>query len=67
MRIPNPGRQVAKRESDCSSAHREGDLGPFSPGKMQPLFEAAVVALSVGGISGPVETESGVHIILRTI
>jgi parvulin-like peptidyl-prolyl isomerase len=34
---------------------------------MQPLFEAAVVALSVGGISGPVETESGVHLIFRTI
>jgi parvulin-like peptidyl-prolyl isomerase len=33
---------------------------------MLPEFEAAVKALAVGEMSGIVETESGLHLILRT-
>lgn len=33
-------RDVAKRESDCTSAHREGELGPFAKGKMQVCHPA---------------------------
>lgn len=33
---------------------------------MQKPFEDATTALKVGELSGPVFTESGVHLILRT-
>jgi NIMA-interacting peptidyl-prolyl cis-trans isomerase 1 len=29
---------LAKTESDCSSAKKGGDLGPFGPGQMQRMF-----------------------------
>ncbi|KAJ2458162.1 peptidyl-prolyl cis-trans isomerase Pin1 [Coemansia sp. RSA 2424] len=58
--------QLAAEESDCSSARHNGDLGLFGPGKMQPAFEKAVLALKVGQISKPVKSDSGYHIILRT-
>uniref|UniRef100_A0AAY5F417 Peptidyl-prolyl cis-trans isomerase n=1 Tax=Electrophorus electricus TaxID=8005 RepID=A0AAY5F417_ELEEL len=36
------------------------------PGQMQKPFEEASFALKIGDMSGPVFTDSGVHIILRT-
>jgi peptidyl-prolyl cis-trans isomerase NIMA-interacting 1 len=57
--------ELATKESDCSSAKRGGDLGPFGRGQMQQPFEEASFALAVGQISGIVDTESGVHIIQR--
>ncbi|KAI8320762.1 peptidyl-prolyl cis-trans isomerase NIMA-interacting 1-like protein [Martensiomyces pterosporus] len=57
---------LAAVESDCSSARKGGDLGWFDRGAMQPAFEKAVLALKTGELSGPVESDSGVHIILRT-
>ncbi|KAL0802882.1 hypothetical protein Bca101_058058 [Brassica carinata] len=57
---------VATRVSDCSSAKRGGDLGPFGRGQMQKPFEEATYALKVGDISEIVDTDSGVHIIKRT-
>ena len=56
---------LAKTESDCSSAKRGGDLKEFTRGKMQPEFEKAAFALNIGEMSGVVETQSGVHVILR--
>lgn len=58
--------QLARLHSDCSSASKGGDLGEFAAGKMQKAFEDATFALDVGQISGVVETDSGVHVILRT-
>lgn len=56
---------LASKYSDCSSAKRNGDLGPFARGAMQKPFEEAAFALKVGEISQPVDTDSGVHIIYR--
>ncbi|XP_002735945.1 peptidyl-prolyl cis-trans isomerase NIMA-interacting 1-like [Saccoglossus kowalevskii] len=58
--------ELASTESDCSSAKRGGDLGPFGRGQMQKPFEDATFALKVGELSEPVFTDSGIHIILRT-
>lgn len=58
--------QLARLHSDCSSASKGGDLGEFTAGKMQKAFEDATFALDVGQISGVVDTDSGVHVILRT-
>ncbi|XP_006653117.1 peptidyl-prolyl cis-trans isomerase Pin1 [Oryza brachyantha] len=57
---------IAARHSDCSSARRGGDLGTFGRGQMQKPFEDATFALRVGETSDIVDTDSGVHIILRT-
>jgi NIMA-interacting peptidyl-prolyl cis-trans isomerase 1 len=57
--------ELARTESDCSSAKRGGDLGFFGRKKMQPAFEHASFALDIGELSGIVDTSSGVHIILR--
>ncbi|KAJ3177967.1 Peptidyl-prolyl cis-trans isomerase NIMA-interacting protein 1 [Gaertneriomyces sp. JEL0708] len=68
-RIVNGGEDLgtlAQTESDCSSAKRGGDLGFFKRGAMQPAFENATLALKVGELSGPVESDSGIHLILRT-
>ena len=56
---------LAKEYSECRSAAKGGDLGHFERGDMQPAFEDASFKLKVGEISKPVETDSGVHIILR--
>ncbi|PNH09050.1 Peptidyl-prolyl cis-trans isomerase NIMA-interacting 1 [Tetrabaena socialis] len=57
---------LASAESHCSSAKRGGDLGEFGPGEMQKAFEDATYALKVNELSGPIFTDSGVHLILRT-
>jgi NIMA-interacting peptidyl-prolyl cis-trans isomerase 1 len=57
---------LAKQFSDCSSAKRGGDLGPFGRGAMQKPFEDASFALEVGQLSDIVDSDSGLHIILRT-
>lgn len=57
---------LAKVESDCNSAKRGGDLGKFRRGKMQKPFEDAAFALAIGELSEPVDTDSGIHLILRT-
>ncbi|KAL7431490.1 hypothetical protein ACHAXM_002731 [Skeletonema potamos] len=58
--------ELAKTESDCSSAKRGGDLGFFGRKKMQPAFEKASFGLKVGELTSEVvDTSSGVHIILR--
>ncbi|VVC45352.1 Hypothetical protein CINCED_3A015884 [Cinara cedri] len=59
--------ELAQKYSDCSSAKRGGDLGPFTRGTMQKPFEDASFALKIGELSEPIHTDSGVHIILRTL
>ena len=57
--------EIAHQESDCSSAQKYGDLGSFGRGAMQRAFEDASFALAVGEMSDIVDTDSGIHIILR--
>merc|ERR1712241_971433 len=45
---------LASEYSDCSSAKRGGDLGPFGRGQMQKPFEDATYALKVDELSEPV-------------
>ena len=47
------------------SAKRGGDLGPFTRGKMTASFEKAAFALQIGDLSDLVESDSGIHVILR--
>ena len=56
---------LAKKHSDGPSSVKGGDLGNFPPGQMIPAFSAATMKLKIGGISGPVESPFGYHIILR--
>ncbi|XP_039116609.1 peptidyl-prolyl cis-trans isomerase Pin1-like [Dioscorea cayenensis subsp. rotundata] len=58
--------EVASRHSHCSSAKSGGDLGALGRGQMQKPFDDATFSLKVGEISDIVDTDSGVHIILRT-
>lgn len=58
--------ELASEYSDCSSAKRGGDLGPFQRGCMQKSFEDAAFALNVGEMSDVVDSDSGLHLILRT-
>ena len=56
---------AATERSDCGSYRNGGDLGLFGRGEMQKPFEDASFALKVGEMSDIVDTDSGVHIILR--
>ena len=56
--------ELAKKESDGPGAKSGGDLGFFTRGQMTPEFEKAAFSLPVGGISDPIETEFGYHIIM---
>lgn len=56
---------LASKYSDCSSAKRGGDLGMFGRGTMQKSFEEAAFNLKIGELSEIVDSDSGLHIILR--
>ena len=55
--------EVAAEKSTGPSGPNGGQLGWFGPGMMVAPFEAAVVDMEVGTLSGPVETQFGFHII----
>lgn len=54
---------TARELSQDGSAAQGGDLGWASPGQFVPEFERAMNALPVGGLSEPVVSRFGVHLI----
>ncbi|HEX4236127.1 MAG TPA: peptidylprolyl isomerase [Caldimonas sp.] len=55
--------QLARENSEDGSAAQGGDLGWATPGSFVPEFEEAIAALPVGGISDPVTTRFGLHLV----
>ena len=55
--------QLARDNSEDGSAASGGDLGWSSPGSLVPEFEEAMNALALGGVSEPVVSRFGVHLI----
>jgi peptidyl-prolyl cis-trans isomerase SurA len=54
---------IAREHSLDGSASAGGDLGWASPGQFVPEFEQAMNALALGGVSAPLETRFGWHLI----
>ena len=57
--------QVAKKESDCSSYDRSGDLQWHSTDTLHPDFVKHARLLQINTISEPFESPSGWHIVKR--
>jgi len=55
--------QLARENSEDASAAQGGDLGWASTGSYVPEFEEAIASLEVGGLSEPVATRFGVHLV----
>ena len=56
--------ELAAERSTGPSGPNGGQLGWFGPGMMVAPFEEAVVALEVGEVSEPVQTQFGWHVII---
>jgi peptidyl-prolyl cis-trans isomerase SurA len=54
---------IAREFSLDGSAAAGGDLGWAAPGQFVPEFEEAMAALAIGGVSAPVATRFGFHLI----
>ncbi len=55
--------ELARQYSEDGSAQSGGDLGWASPGSFVPEFEEAMDKLPIAGLSGPVRSRFGVHLI----
>lgn len=59
----NTFEQLARENSEDGSAPQGGDLGWVSPGVLVPEFEDTMNAMKVNGISQPIVSRFGVHLI----
>ena len=70
--LPQVFAELARRESQCPSKDKGGDLGMFGKGKMVKEFDQALfpddasLEPPAGNIIGPVVTDFGAHIIFVT-
>ena len=55
--------QLARENSEDGSAAQGGDLGWAFPGQFVPEFEDTMNALPIGGVSDPIVSRFGVHLI----
>ncbi len=58
--------KLAEKNSDCPSARNGGGLGVIARGQMVDEFEEAAFNTEVNGISEPVKTQFGYHVIKIT-
>jgi peptidyl-prolyl cis-trans isomerase SurA len=58
--------ELARKNSEDGSATSGGDLGWANPGQFVPEFEEAMGGLQLGGISPPIESRFGFHLIQVT-
>lgn len=56
--------ELAKEKSTGPSGPNGGELGWFGPGMMVQPFEEAVMAMKIGAISAPVQTQFGWHVLI---
>ena len=56
---------LAQEYSEGPSGPQGGDLGVWVQGRMVPEFDTAILGMEVGGVSDPVETAFGYHVITR--
>jgi len=56
--------RLARRHSECPTAMEGGKLGDVARGQLYPAVDAALFALPAGGVSAPVESELGFHVLL---
>ncbi len=55
--------ELARQYSECPSAMEGGKLGRLPKGKLYPELDQALFELEEGGISGPLESELGMHLL----
>jgi peptidyl-prolyl cis-trans isomerase SurA len=55
--------QLARANSEDGSAAQGGDLGWASPGQFVPEFEEAIAQLPINGLSDPITTRFGIHLV----
>ncbi|EOD18971.1 hypothetical protein EMIHUDRAFT_255784, partial [Emiliania huxleyi CCMP1516] len=59
--------EAARTQSqDDTTRAKGGDLGEVCGGDLPAELEEAARALAVNGVSQPIETERGAHLLLRT-
>lgn len=54
---------VVVRFSDGPTRSKGGDMGTFGRGELAAALDAAAFSLPVGGVSDPIETKSGWHVL----
>jgi peptidyl-prolyl cis-trans isomerase C len=60
---PNRFPSLARKHSECPTAMGDGRLGTLRRGQLYPELDAVLFSLPEGGISGPMESDMGFHLL----